>query len=147
MPYRPNYEDEDGQLKDLPIEAETVIRLKTPRAIGLSGVTAVAKQFDGTANVTIAITAIPASLLTGTATVDTTGEAKSAKDYNSNEGSIKNKFDSVDGALSETNRQISELNTQLQNLGKIKIGTEYYSCRVTNDINDKGQAGYLTFII
>ena len=44
----------------------TATRLLTARTIGLSGVTATAQSFNGAANITIPISAIPASLLTGT---------------------------------------------------------------------------------
>jgi hypothetical protein len=140
MSYRPKYEDTDGSLVDLPIEAETTVKLKTARSIGLSGVTATAKSFDGTSAITIPITAIPATLLTGTASIDTTGEAGSAKNYNTSEGTIKDKFNSLDSS-------ISSINALLDNIGKLNISGTYYSARVTNDTNDKGQEGYLTFII
>ena len=65
MPYRPKIKNADGSLKDLPIEAETSVKLKTGRSIGLSGVTATAKSFDGSGNITIPVTAVPVSLLTG----------------------------------------------------------------------------------
>lgn len=66
MPYRPNIKNSDGSLTDLPLEAETAVKLKTARTIGLSGVTATAKSFDGNGDITIPITAVPASLITGT---------------------------------------------------------------------------------
>ncbi|UTX50084.1 hypothetical protein [Chryseobacterium sp. MA9] len=47
----------------------------TPRTITLSGVTATAQTIDGSGNVAIPITAVPATLLTGTAAVNTTGSA------------------------------------------------------------------------
>jgi len=47
----------------------------TPRTITMSGVVATTQTIDGTANVTIPITAVPATLLTGTAAVNTTGSA------------------------------------------------------------------------
>ena len=40
-------------------------QLTTARTIGVSGVTGTAQSFNGTANITIPITAVPASLLTG----------------------------------------------------------------------------------
>ncbi|WP_210150161.1 hypothetical protein [Chryseobacterium scophthalmum] len=46
-----------------------------PRTITLSGVTATVQTIDGTGNVTIPITAVPATLLTGTAAINTTGSA------------------------------------------------------------------------
>lgn len=49
----------------------------TARTITLSGVTATTQTIDGTGNVTIPITAIPASLLTGTISLNTTGSAAS----------------------------------------------------------------------
>lgn len=47
----------------------------TPRTITLSGVTATVQTIDGSGNVTIPITAVPATLLTGTAAINTTGSA------------------------------------------------------------------------
>ena len=46
--------------------ADTASKLATARSITLSGVTATAASFDGSADATIAVTAVPASLLTGT---------------------------------------------------------------------------------
>lgn len=46
--------------------AATATKLATARSIGLSGIVANAVSFDGSANVTLAVTAVPASLLTGT---------------------------------------------------------------------------------
>lgn len=66
MAYRPKIKNSDGSLTDLPLEAETAVKLKTSRSIGLSGVTATAKFFDGTGAVTIPVTGVPTSLLTGT---------------------------------------------------------------------------------
>lgn len=65
MPYRPKIKNTNGTLTDLPIEAETAVKLKNARTIGLSGVTATAKSFDGSGNITIPITGVPASLITG----------------------------------------------------------------------------------
>lgn len=47
----------------------------TARTITLSGVTATAQSIDGSGNVTVPITAVPATLLTGTASINTTGSA------------------------------------------------------------------------
>lgn len=47
----------------------------TARTITLSGVTATAQTIDGSGNVAIPVTAVPATLLTGTAAVNTTGSA------------------------------------------------------------------------
>ncbi|WP_299182715.1 hypothetical protein [uncultured Chryseobacterium sp.] len=49
----------------------------TARTISLSGVTATAQTIDGSGNVVVPITAVPATLLTGTAAVNTTGSAAS----------------------------------------------------------------------
>ena len=65
MAYRPKIKNANGTLTDLPLEAETSVKLKTARTIGLSGVTATAKSFDGSGNVTIPVTEVPVSLLTG----------------------------------------------------------------------------------
>lgn len=45
------------------------------RNITLSGVTATAQTIDGSGNVSIPVTAVPATLLTGTAAINTTGSA------------------------------------------------------------------------
>ena len=54
--------------------AGTATKLATGVSIGLSGVTATSQTFDGSTGITIPITAVPASLVTGLATVATTGE-------------------------------------------------------------------------
>ena len=46
--------------------AATATALETARTIGLSGVTATAASFDGTANISVEVTAVPASLVSGT---------------------------------------------------------------------------------
>ncbi len=46
--------------------ADTATRWATPRTLTLSGVTASTENVDGTGNVSVAISAVPASLLTGT---------------------------------------------------------------------------------
>ncbi|MEG1882006.1 MAG: hypothetical protein RR207_05905 [Clostridia bacterium] len=85
MAYRPNIKNADGTLKDLPLEAETAVKLKTPRSISLSGVVATAQNFDGTSAITIPVTAVPATLLTGTGNIDITGKAaRATMDENSN---------------------------------------------------------------
>ena len=45
--------------------AATATTLGTARTIGMSGVTATAQSFNGSANITIPVTAVPTSLLTG----------------------------------------------------------------------------------
>lgn len=130
MAYRPKLKNANGTLTDLPIEAETAVKLKTARSIGLTGVQATPQSFDGTAPVNIPVTGVPATLLTGTASVDTTGEAGSAKNYNTTTGTIKSKFDAIES-----------------NLGKVKIGTTYYQLRSTTSTTDTGVAGYITFIL
>jgi len=47
----------------------------TARSITLSGVTSTAQTIDGSGNVTIPVTAVPATLLTGTAAINTTGSS------------------------------------------------------------------------
>lgn len=130
MPYRPKIKNSDGTLTDLPLEAETAVKLKTSRSIGLSGVTATAQSFNGTSAITIPVTAVPATLLTGTASISTTGEAGSAKNYNTSTGTIKTKFDDLDGKI-----------------GKLLVGSTYYSGRSTSSTTDTGSTGYITFII
>lgn len=46
--------------------AASATKLQYSRTIGLSNVSATAQQFNGTANITIPITAVPTSLLNGT---------------------------------------------------------------------------------
>lgn len=130
MPYRPKIKNSDGMLTDLPLEAETAVKLKTSRSIGLSGVTATAQSFNGTSAITIPVTAVPATLLTGTASISTTGEAGSAKNYNTSTGTIKTKFADIDGKI-----------------GKLLVGSTYYSGRSTTSTTDTGSTGYITFII
>lgn len=78
MPYRPTIKNSDGTLTDLPLEAETAVKLKTARSISLSGVTATAQSFNGSSNITIPITAVPGTLLTGSTSISTTGNAGTA---------------------------------------------------------------------
>ena len=130
MPYRPKIKNSDGTLTDLPLESETAVKLKTSRSIGLSGVTATAQSFNGTSAITIPVTAVPATLLTGTASISTTGEAGSAKNYNTSTGTIKTKFADIDGKI-----------------GKLLVGSTYYSGRSTTSTTDTGSTGYITFII
>ena len=132
MPYRPKIKNSDGTLTDLPLEAETTVKLKTSRSIGLSGVTATSQSFNGTSAITIPVTAVPATLLTGTASISTTGNAataSTANDYNTSSGTIKTKYADVDSKL-----------------GKVLIGSTYYSVRTTTSTTDTGLAGYITFI-
>lgn len=133
MPYRPKIKNNDGSLTDLPLKAETAVKLKTKRVIRLSGVTSTAQNFDGSADITIPVTAVPATLLTGTAAINTSGEAGSAKNYNTSTGTIKTKFDSVDSSL--------------LNIGRVKVDSTLYSVRSTANTSDKGLAGYITIII
>ena len=133
MPYRPNIKNADGSLSDLPLEAETTVRLKTSRSIGLSGVTATSQSFNGSSAITIPVTAVPATLLTGTASINTTGNATTAttaKNYDTSDGTIKTKFADGDNKL-----------------GKVLIGSTYYSVRTTTTTSDTGQTGFITFII
>lgn len=59
--------------------AGTATRLQTARTIGLSGAaTGTATSFDGTANITIPVTSLDATKLTGTASIDTTGNASTS---------------------------------------------------------------------
>ena len=59
--------------------AGTATRLQTARTIGLSGAaTGTATSFNGTANITIPVTSLDASKLTGTASINTTGNANTS---------------------------------------------------------------------
>ena len=53
--------------------AGTATKLAAPVDIGLSGVTATAQSFDGSGDITIPITDVPASIVSGLAAVATTG--------------------------------------------------------------------------
>ena len=76
--------------------ATTATTLATARTIGLSGVTAAAQSFNGSANIVIPISAIPATLLTGTiaaarlpqATEAVIGGARIATTAEANAGTI-----------------------------------------------------------
>ena len=65
MPYRPKIKNPDGTLTDLPLEAETAVKLTTARTIGLSGVSATAQSFNGSSNIVIPVTGVPANLIKG----------------------------------------------------------------------------------
>lgn len=56
---------------DVSGNAGTATTLKTPRSIGISGVTATAATFDGSKDVSINISGIPASIISGLGTVAT----------------------------------------------------------------------------
>ena len=59
--------------------AGTATRLQTARTIGLSGAaTGTATSFNGSANITISVTSLDASKLTGTASINTTGNASTS---------------------------------------------------------------------
>lgn len=49
--------------------ASSATKLATARTIGVSGVTGTAQSFDGSKNIVIPITAVPASLLTGKSSI------------------------------------------------------------------------------
>ena len=53
------------------IGTDVATQLANPRTITLSGVTATGQLFDGTADVTIPITAVPYSIVTGKPTIPT----------------------------------------------------------------------------
>jgi hypothetical protein len=132
MSYRPKIKNQDGTLTDLPLEAETAVKLKTSRTIKLSGVTATPQLFDGSLDIEIPVTEIPATLLTGTGNININGTANTAKNYSS-DGNIKSKFNSIDSSLT--------------NVGKVLIGSIYYFVRTTTNSSDTGLAGYITFIL
>ena len=72
-------EDAHAELADEATHAASATKLRTPRALNLSGaVTADAASFDGTANATINVKTLDASKLKGTAAVSTTGNAATA---------------------------------------------------------------------
>lgn len=86
MALRPKIRNADGTLTDIPLEAAQAVKLKTARSIGISGLDAESASFNGTSAVKIKVTGVPASLLTGTASIDTTGNAATAtRAYNADE--------------------------------------------------------------
>lgn len=116
--------------------AGSATKLANVRTIGLSGVTATSQNFDGSANVVIPITSVPSSLLSGTASVSTTGNAATAttaSDYNTSSGNILTKFNGID--------------TKLLDAGKVKVDSTLYQVRTTTNVNDSGQSGYITIIL
>jgi hypothetical protein len=62
--------------------AGTATKLATARTIDITGVTATATSFDGSANISIPITAVPAALLTGTIAADTATALATARNLN-----------------------------------------------------------------
>ena len=56
----------NGIVGDLTGNADTATKLATARSIGLAGIVANAVSFDGSADVTLTVTAVPSNLLTGT---------------------------------------------------------------------------------
>lgn len=78
MSFRPKIKNLDGTYTDFPLAAETTVKLKNSRSIGLSGVVATAKNFDGTSDITIPITDVPGSLLSGSTSISTSGNAATA---------------------------------------------------------------------
>ncbi|MCD7935971.1 MAG: hypothetical protein LUG98_03855 [Tannerellaceae bacterium] len=58
--------------------ATSATRLQTARKIGLTGVTATAQDFNGEKDINLNVTAIPGTLLTGSTTIPTTGNAATA---------------------------------------------------------------------
>jgi len=77
MAFRTKIKNTDGTLTDLPIAAETAKQLKSSRSIGLSGVVATSRSFNGTSAITIPVTAVPAKLITGAEDLNV-GSAKTA---------------------------------------------------------------------
>ena len=70
--------------------ASTATTLQTARTIALSGgATGTATSFNGSANITIPVTSLDATKLTGTASINTTGNATTATALQSSAGSAK----------------------------------------------------------
>ena len=61
------------QQTDISGNAETATKLAAPFTLALSGITATSANIDGSEDITISVTAIPASIITGLATVATSG--------------------------------------------------------------------------
>ena len=61
------------QQTDISGNAETATKLAAPFTLALSGITATSANIDGSEDITITVTAIPASIITGLATVATSG--------------------------------------------------------------------------
>lgn len=90
--------------------AVSATKLATARTIGISGVTATAQSFNGTANIVIPITAIPTSLLSGN--IDASRIAVTANSYLGN-----------NTTLSAVLTYIANVFAGSQAVTKIKAGT------------------------
>ena len=90
--------------------AATATKWANTITITLSGVTATGQTMDGSSNVTIPITAIPNSLITGLAAVATTGAAANVSVVDA--GGLLT-ADNVEDALAELATSISSAGTQV----------------------------------
>lgn len=90
--------------------AATATKWASTITITLSGVTATAQSMDGSSNITIPITAIPNSLISGLAAVATSGAAANVSITDSG-GYFTS--DDVEGALAELAASISSSGTQV----------------------------------
>ena len=90
--------------------AATATKWADTITITLSGVTATAQSMDGSSSITIPITAIPYSLITGLATVATTGAAANVS-VEDTSGYLT--ADNVEDALAELASSISSAGTQV----------------------------------
>lgn len=75
---------------DLTGNATSATKLATARTIGVSGVTGTAQSFNGTKNIVIPITAVPASLLTGKSSIKGSEITNDKHWVPSSDNSVKN---------------------------------------------------------
>lgn len=93
-------------------------QLTTARTIGVSGVTGTAQSFNGTANITIPITAVPASLLTGKNAIKTS-------ELNNDKHFIPSSTDTVKNIVSMTKAQFDAGQASLASGTLVAITDEY----------------------
>lgn len=90
--------------------ADTATKLAATKTIDITGVTATATAFDGSANISIPITAVPTSLLTGTIDADELGGQAAANYLRSNAD------DTTTGRLTINNSNVGSAGNQAINI-------------------------------
>lgn len=79
-----------SQIAYITSNVASATKLTTARTIGVSGVTGTAQSFDGTKNIVIPITAVPASLLTGKSSIKGSEITNDKHWVPSSDNSVKN---------------------------------------------------------
>lgn len=108
--------------------ASTATKLQTARTIGLSGVTATTKSFDGSANITIPITAVPATLLTSKSAIKTS-EITNDKHW------IPSSDNSITNFVSMTEDEFNSSSSSLPNGTVVAITSNINAGVTTTDSN------------